>query len=71
MASIEKRDRDGKVTWLARWRDDSGRQRKRSFPRKIDAQRFVSQIEVDLQRGQYIDPFDRTTVLEYATPVGG
>lgn len=66
MASIEKRDRDGKVTWLARWRDDSGRQRKRSFPRKLDAQRFVSQIEVDLQRGQYIDPFDRTTVLEYA-----
>lgn len=66
MASIEKRDRDGKVTWLARWRDDNGRQRKRSFPRRIDAQRFVSQIEVDLQRGQYIDPFDRTTVLEYA-----
>ena len=71
MASIEKRDRDGKVTWLARWRDDSGRQRKRSFPRKIDAQRFVSQIEVDLQRGQYIDPFDRTTVLEYATRWAG
>jgi integrase len=67
VASIEKRDREGTVTWLARWRDDNGRQRKRSFPRKIDAQRFVSQIEVDLHRGQYIDPFDRTTVLEYAT----
>jgi integrase len=26
----------------------------------------VSQIEADLLRGQYIDPFDRTTVLDYA-----
>ena len=31
----------------------------------------MSQIEVDLQRGQYIDPFDRTTVLEYATRWAG
>jgi hypothetical protein len=27
---------------------------------------FVSQIEADLLRGQYIDPFDLTTVLDYA-----
>ena len=66
MASVEKRERDGSVTWLARWRDDTGRQRKRSFSRRIDAQRFVSQIEADLLRGQYIDPSDRTTVLDYA-----
>jgi integrase len=66
MASVQKRDRDGSVTWLARWRDDTGRQRKRSFSRRIDAQRFVSQIEADLLRGQYVDPSDRTTVLDYA-----
>lgn len=66
MASVEKRERGAKVTWLARWRDETGRQRKRSFSRRIDAQRFVSQIEADLVRGQYIDPFDRTTVLDYA-----
>ena len=66
MASVEKRERDDRVTWLARWRDDTGRQRKRSFSRRIDAQRFVSQIEADLLRGQYIDPSDRTTVLDYA-----
>ena len=66
MASVEKRERDGKVTWLARWRDETGRQRKRSFGRKIDAQRFVTQIEADMLRGQYVDPTDRTTVLEYS-----
>lgn len=66
MGSVEKRVRDGKVTWLARWRDDANRQRKRSFGRKVDADRFVTQVEADLMRGQYVDPSDRTTVTEYA-----
>jgi hypothetical protein len=66
MASVEKRERAGKVTWLARWRDDAGRQRKRSFARRIDAQRFIAQIEADMLRGQYVDPSDRTTVQDYA-----
>ncbi len=64
MASIDKRERGGAVTWLARWHDDTGRQRKRSFWRKIDAQRFVTQNEADMLRGQYVDPSDATTVLE-------
>jgi len=68
---VEKRDRGGKVTWLARWRDEVGRQRKRSFNRRIDAQRFLSQIEADLLRGQYVDPSDRTTVVEYARKWAG
>jgi hypothetical protein len=66
MASVEKRERGGKVTWLARWRDETGRQRKRSYGRRIDAQRFVTQIEADMLRGQYVDPSDRTTVVEYS-----
>lgn len=66
MGSIEKRVRDGKVTYLARWRDDQRRQRKRSFPRKIDADRFLASVEGDLVRGQYVDPSDKTTVIEYA-----
>ena len=55
MASIEKRDRQGKVTWLARWRDETGRQRKRSFNRKIDAQRFATTLRnlVSLLRSVY------------------
>ena len=31
-------ERGAEVTWLARWRDETGRQRKRSFSRRIDAQ---------------------------------
>ena len=66
MASVEKRNRDGKVTWLARWRDPDGRQRKRSFPRKLDADRFMVGIESDKLRGSYIDPdHARVPLREY------
>jgi integrase len=66
MGSVEKRIRDGRVTYLARWRDDARRQRKRSFTRKVDADRFLAQVEADIVRGQYVDPSDKTTVVEYA-----
>ena len=49
-----RRPRDSR--WLARWRDPGGRQRKRSFDRKIDAQRWLDQLRADMHRGQYIDP---------------
>ncbi|GIH49114.1 hypothetical protein Mro03_42930 [Microbispora rosea subsp. rosea] len=70
MGSVEKRVRDGKVTYLARWRDDARRQRKRSFSRKIDAERFLAQVEADILRGQYVDPSDKTTVIEYSPDLG-
>jgi integrase len=66
MGSVEKRVRNGKVTYLARWRDEARRQRKRSFTRKVDADRFLAQVEADILRGQYVDPSDKTTVIEYA-----
>lgn len=66
MASVEKRTRDGRVTWLARWRDPEGKQRKKSFPRRIDADRFLKSVAADVLRGQYVDPTDRTTVGDYA-----
>ena len=46
MASIERRTRaDGRVAWDARYRDPAGVQRKRTFSRKIDAQRYLTSIE--------------------------
>jgi integrase len=54
MAGVVKDPRDGQ--WLARWRDPGGRQRKRSFDRKVDAQRWLDQMRADMHRGQYIDP---------------
>lgn len=66
MASVEKRLRNGRTTWLARWRDPDGKERKKSFPRRVDADRFLTTIRADLLRGQYVDPQDRTTVAEFA-----
>lgn len=54
MARVVKDARDGR--WLARWRDPSGRQRKKSFGRKVDAERFLSGLMADMNRGAYVDP---------------
>jgi hypothetical protein len=52
--------------WLARWRDDTGAQRKRAFDRRSDAERFLVEVAADLARGAYIDPrAGRTTVRGY------
>ena len=60
-ASIERRERAGRdrkahVTWRVRWRDPAGRQRARSFNRRVDAERHRSTVAADIVRGQYIDP---------------
>lgn len=55
MASVEKRVRDGRTTYLCRWRDETGAQRKRSFVRKVDADRFRSEVEHQLNTGTYVD----------------
>ena len=67
MASIDKRIRDGQVTWLARWRDPPGRQRKRTFPRKADAERFLTTVEHSVLNGSYVDPGrSRVTVGDWS-----
>ncbi len=67
MASVEKRIRGGNVTWLARWRDPAGKSRKKTFPRKIDAERYLVSIESSMLTGAYVDPAaGRLTVGEYA-----
>lgn len=50
-------DRYGKgKRWEARWRDPDGSQRKKSFDRQIDAQRFLTTVEADMLKGAYVDP---------------
>lgn len=55
MASIRKRDGRPKP-WEVLYREPDGRQRSRSFPRKVDAQRFLTTVEADKLRGTYRDP---------------
>lgn len=56
MSSVDKRIRDGRTTWLARWRDPGGVQRKRTFTRKLDAERHLVGVESRMLDGSYIDP---------------
>lgn len=43
-------------TWRVRWRDTQGRQRAKSFERKVDAERHERAVLTDLRRGDYIGP---------------
>ena len=52
MGFIEKRD--GKHR--ARYRDPLGRQHSETFTRKGDAERFLREMQVDIERGRWIDP---------------
>jgi integrase len=66
MASVSKRVRDGKTTYLVRWRDGAA-QRKKSFARKIDADRFRTHVEHSQNTGAYVDPAaGKVTFREYA-----
>lgn len=55
MASVERR-KDGRPGYVVRWRDEAGRQRKKSFAKKALADRFRAEIEHSLNIGSYIDP---------------
>ncbi|MCU1612771.1 MAG: Site-specific recombinase XerD, partial [Frankiales bacterium] len=70
MASIESRiaRRNGRAlkVYDVRFRDPDGRQRKKTFSKKGDADRFAATVEADKLRGQYVNHSDRTTVAEYA-----
>jgi integrase len=70
MASVEARltRRNGREVRVydTRFRDPDGRQRRKTFRRRGDAERFAALVEADKLRGAYVDSSDRTTVAEYA-----
>src|SRR4051812_8486450 len=51
--------------WQARWRDPSGKQKKKSFEKKRDAERFMVSVSNAKQTGTYVDPHDKTTVIGF------
>jgi integrase len=72
MATVEarRRRRDGgsyaPVRYRVLYRDPSRRQRSRTFARKADADRFARSVEVDKDRGHYLDPdAGRVTFARY------
>jgi integrase len=56
MSEPEKRIRNGKVRWYARYFDPDGQRHAKAFDRRIDAQRFLSTIETSVITGNYVDP---------------
>src|SRR5664280_29026 len=56
MGSVEKRVRDDRLTWVARWRAPDGAQHKRTFGRKSDAERHLTGVEHAMVTGGYVDP---------------
>ncbi len=58
------------MAYEVRYRDPARRERLRTFPRGIDAERFASTIDTDIVRGQYVDPvLGRTSFAEFLTRV--
>lgn len=53
MAHVEKRaDRK----YRARYRGPDGRERSKTFDRKVDAERWLASVETEKARGQWVDP---------------
>lgn len=66
MAHIEKRP-DRRKPWRVRYRDPTGRERSKSFVRKVDADRFMATVQADLIRGDWTDPrLSQITLEEWA-----
>ena len=64
MAYIERRE-SGR--WRARYRAPDGRERSKTFARKVDAQRFLGGVETDKSRGEWIDSrLGRTRFEDFA-----
>jgi integrase len=53
MVSVSKAATGG---YVVRWRDEAKAQHKRSFRRKLDADRYRAQLEHELSTGAYVDP---------------
>lgn len=56
MASVETHRGNGRTSYLVRWRDEAGRSRRKTFTRRVDADRYRAQVEHTLNTGAYVDP---------------
>lgn len=65
MAHVQRR---GPNRWRARYRGSDGKERSKTFRRRVDAEQFLNSVEVDKLRGQWIDPrLGRTLFNEWST----
>ena len=63
MAHIRRHPVD-KTKWQVRYIDPTGRERSRTFRRRVDAERFLVHVEAQKQRAEWIDPERSATMFE-------
>jgi Phage integrase, N-terminal SAM-like domain len=69
MAHIQKRTRNGKPAYVARYLDPEGQERSQSFRTEREAERFLIQVEAAKLNGSYLDPAaSRLTFNQWADP---
>jgi integrase len=56
MASIQKRIRNGKISYSVRYRDPAGHSRRKVFARKVDADNWLHANETAKQDRRWVDP---------------
>ena len=56
MAHIDRRNRGGTIRYVARYVDPAGRERSKSFTRKADAQKYLTEVEAAKLKGIWVDP---------------
>jgi len=56
MAHIDRRNRGGTIRYVARYIDPAGRERAKSFTRRADAQKYLTEIEAAKLKGTWVDP---------------
>ena len=66
MGSVEPYETDRGRRYRVRYRDPDRRQREKAgFTRKIDAEQYLANVSVQLQRGEFLDPATaRATISE-------
>jgi integrase len=63
MAHIRRHPVDN-TKWQVRYIDPTGRERSRTFPRKVDAEKFLIHVEAQKQRSEWINPELSSTRFE-------
>jgi integrase len=68
MASVEKREGPRGVRYVVRYRTPAGESRKERFTTRTAAERRARAVEVDKDRGDFVDPREARVIFkEYAT----
>ncbi len=68
---VSRKTKDGRrvTDWRVRYRDPDGRERQHTEHRRIDAERWRTDNDSKLQRGEWIDPdLGKTTLREWSEP---